>query len=70
MNLRRKRREPRTVERTLLSSPILWAAMKMMPDYIVYIEDKRWIIALKGSESYLEIFTAFMGEQSSLPEVI
>jgi len=44
--------------------------MKMMPDYIVYIEDKRWIIALKGSESYLEIFTAFMGEQSSLPEVI
>jgi len=65
---RRRKATPKTINRTLMTDPRPW--LSMMPGYIVYIEDKRWHIALKGSDMYLEILITFVGEQSSILEVV
>ena len=65
---KRRKSTPKTINRTLMTDPGPW--LSTMPGYIVYIEDKRWHIALKGSDMYLEILTAFVGEQSSISEAV
>ena len=68
MTPRSKKKAPKTINRTLMTDPGPW--LSTLPGYIVYIEDKRWHIALKGSDMYLEILTAFVGEQSSISEAV
>ena len=65
---KRRKATPKTIDRMLMTDPRPW--LSMLPSYIVYIEGKRWHIALKGSDMYLEILTAFVGEQSSTSEVV